>query len=445
LNDIKIQFNTQDRRTGARQTLPELLALTQKDSGKSEEDVFCMANIKDMGFYLGKKKPEDITSNYLDHPINELVAYNMTAAVSIYDKDYSKAFTAQTQAVTCFLKIFADLKEQNWTLSILYQMLLDLRRMARIADRAQMALFKHKPDKNCPIGERSMLEIAADLYMQAFRTCVADNRADIGSTKRWGILFITNQLFKIYFMINKLHLLKPLLRAVDQCDLKDRFPLSQRVTYKFFQGRKALFENDYVSATDCLEFAFTHCHKGSTQNKRQILLYLIPVKLIKGSLPTLEFLQEHLLDGMFGGIVNSMKSGDLELFDKTLEDNMQELVRNRILLAVEKLRVVVQRTLFKKIHAIIGSEMEATARANGEDAEKAKNKSNLLPLKALHDALADYENTVRENDDLLDKTETECIVSALIANGYMKGYIAHAHEKVVMSRKNPFPIISTIQ
>ena len=61
-----------------------------------------------------------------------------------------------------------------------------------------------------------------------------------------------------------------------------------------------------------------------------------------------------------------------------------------------------------------------------------------------YDVLAAYENTVRENDDRLDKTETECIVSALIANGYMKGYIAHAHEKVVMSRKDPFPVISTI-
>ena len=91
--------------------------------------------------------------------------------------------------------------------------------------------------------------------MQCFRTCVADTRADISCTKKWGILFITNQLFKIYFMINKLHLLKPLIRAVDACDLKTQFPLAQRVTYSFFQGRKALFENDYNALIiDCFWF-----------------------------------------------------------------------------------------------------------------------------------------------------------------------------------------------
>ena len=109
--------------------------------------------------------------------------------------------------------------------------------------------------------------------MQCFRTCVADTRASINCSKKWGILFITNQLFKIYFMINKLHLLKPLIRAVDACDLKTQFPLGQRVTYSFFQGRKALFENDYDLASKSLEFAFKKCHISSSQNKQQILIY----------------------------------------------------------------------------------------------------------------------------------------------------------------------------
>ena len=61
-----------------------------------------------------------------------------------------------------------------------------------------MALFKHNSKVNCPVGEQSMLEKAAGLYMECFRTCVGDTRADLSCTKKKGILFITNQLFKIY-------------------------------------------------------------------------------------------------------------------------------------------------------------------------------------------------------------------------------------------------------
>lgn len=86
---------------------------------------------------------------------------------------------------------------------------------------------------------------------------------------------------------------------------------------------------------------------------------------------------------------------------------------------------MVQRTLFKKIHGAIRADIE---RAHEEEhkgnAEAKAPRTNLLPLQALHDTLADYENSVRENGDLLDDIETECVVSALIANGYMKGYSA---------------------
>lgn len=137
-----------------------------------------------------------------------------------------------------------------------------------------------------------------------------------------------------------------------------------------------------------------------------------------------------------------MKSGDLMLFDNTIEDNMDELVKHRILLTVEKLRVVVQRTLFKKVHKIISADIEELHRMENGEAGDKKPRTHLLSLEALHHTLAEYENPQRDNDDFLDETETECIVSALIANGYMKGYIAHTHKKIVMSQKDPFPIIS---
>ena len=39
------------------------------------------------------------------------------------------------------------------------------------------------------------------------------------------MLNLVNQLFKIYFKLNKLHLTKPLIRAVDSSPLRDKYCL----------------------------------------------------------------------------------------------------------------------------------------------------------------------------------------------------------------------------
>ena len=76
------------------------------------------------------------------------------------------------------------MKEENWALPIMQTLILDLRNFARRADKR----CSGKP------GERQ--EKAAGTMMNAFRVCVADNRAKADDTKKWGMLFVVNQLFK---------------------------------------------------------------------------------------------------------------------------------------------------------------------------------------------------------------------------------------------------------
>ena len=59
------------------------------------------------------------------------------------------------------------------------------------------------------------------------------------------MLALVNQLFKVYFHINKLHLCKPLIRAIESSPYKDHFSLGQWVTYKYYVGKKAMFDSDY--------------------------------------------------------------------------------------------------------------------------------------------------------------------------------------------------------
>ena len=141
-----------------------------------------------------------------------------------------------------------------------------------------------------------MLEKAAELIMNCFRSCAVDSKSSEDVTKRWGMLNLTNQLFKIYFRLNKLHLCKPLIRAIEASPLKDRYPKSQQVTYKYYVGRKNMFDSDFKAAEEYLSFAFEHCHKSSKVNKRQILTYLIPVKMLLGHMPTSGVLQKYDLE-----------------------------------------------------------------------------------------------------------------------------------------------------
>jgi len=59
------------------------------------------------------------------------------------------------------------------------------------------------------------------------------------------MLMLVNQLFKIYFRINRLQLCKPLIRAIESQPIRDKFPVHQMVTYKYYVGRKAMFDSEF--------------------------------------------------------------------------------------------------------------------------------------------------------------------------------------------------------
>lgn len=67
--------------------------------------------------------------------------------------------------------------------------------------------------------------------------------------KKLAALDVVNVSIKIYFRLNTLRLCKNLIRTVDsrQFAAFDAFPAAQRVTYKFYVGRLAVFDENYVS------------------------------------------------------------------------------------------------------------------------------------------------------------------------------------------------------
>ena len=259
------------------------------------------------------------------------------------------------------------------------------------------------------------LEKAAEHIMTCFRTCALDSKSSDEVTKRWGMLNIVNQLFKIYFQTNKMHLSKPLIRAIEASPFKERYPKSQQVTYKYYVGRKHMFDYNFKAAEEYLTFAFEHCHISSKANKRHILTYLIPVKMLLGQMPNHAILQKYDLM-QFDEVVKAVKQGNLLRLNSALEANERFFIKAGIYLMLEKLKIITYRNLFKKVALLM--------------------KTHQIPVEAFLIAL----KMMKVED--IDADETQCIIANLIFEGKIKGYISHQHQKVVVSKKDAFPPLS---
>ncbi|NXJ77402.1 PCID2 protein, partial [Trogon melanurus] len=345
--------------------------------------------------------PEEKCQQVLEPPYDEMFAAHLRCTYAVGNHDFIEAYKCQT----VIYKIFYFSR----ALPIMYAVALDLRIFANNADQQLVKKGKSK------VGD--MLEKAAELLMSCFRVCASDTRAGIEDSKKWGMLFLVNQLFKIYFKINKLHLCKPLIRAIDSSNLKDEYSMAQRVTYRYYVGRKAMFDSDFKQAEEYLSFAFEHCHRSSQKNKRMILIYLLPVKMLLGHMPTVQLLKKYDLM-QFAEVTKAVSEGNLLLLNEALTKHETFFIRCGIFLILEKLKIITYRNLFKKVYLLL--------------------KTHQLSLDAFLFALK-----FMQVDDV-DIDEVQCILANLIYMGHIKGYISHQHQKLVVSKQNPFPPLSTV-
>lgn len=337
--------------------------------------------------------------------LEEILIAHLLCVKALQSNDYQEAYKQQSACVTAVVKLLQSQKEENWTLPLMYTVCLDLRLVAQ------------KTEKESGEAAGNILEKAAECLLACFRVCAADNRSSDTETKRLGMLTLVNQLLKVYFRINKLHLCKPLIRAIDSSPFKDNFSLSQQITYRYFVGRKAMFDSDYKLADEYLTYAFENCHIKSIKNKRLILIYLVPVKMLLGYMPPKRILEKYDVL-QFWDLVEAVKQGNLKRIDEVMELHGLFFIKAGIYLIVEKLKIIAYRNLFKKVYL-------------------AEN-THQIPVSSLQAAL----HVMGQED--VDSNETQCLVANLIYDGKIKGYISYQHQKVVVSKQNPFPPLTSL-
>jgi hypothetical protein len=279
-------------------------------------------------------------------PFDEIVAAHLKAVECVNNGDYIGSYTAQSVVVQSFNKILLTQKDENWGIPVLITLIRDLRELAVKADKQMTVRGKGRPG--------DIQEKAAEILMSSFRVCVTDLRAAREQSKKWGTLPVINQLFKVYFKINKLNLMKPLIRAVEQSNLRNECQIGQLVTYSYFVGRKAIFDSDFKAADENLTFAFERCHRAAKRNKRRILTYLIPVKMLLGQIPSYRLLQKYsLLE--FAGIATALQQGNVLALNGAIDRNEKFFIQCGTYLILEKLTVLAYRNLFKRVYLLLGT------------------------------------------------------------------------------------------
>lgn len=395
--------------TTMNQYLQQIDEALQQGRGKKAAELLSCKHAHSASSRLQVEDPEPAVQRVMDAPWDEVVCQHLRCLYHMNNYSFVDAYKEQAVLVQLFTKIFQSLKEENWALPIMYTVCLDLRLFASQADMQLSKKSKGKP------GET--LEKAAEFLMGCFRVCASDNRSSLENSKRRGMLNLVNQLFKIYFKINKLHLCKPLIRAIESSALKDHFSISQLVTYRYYVGQKAMFDSDFKNAEEYLTFAFLRCDKDSVHNKRLILIYLIPVKMLLGHMPSEALLRKYDLM-QFAEVVSAVTEGNLTRLDKALAANEDFFIKSGIYLILERLKVITYRNLFKKVYLLL--------------------KTHQIPVEAFLVAMKFMKV------DEVDMDELHCIIANLIYEGKIKGYISLQHQKLVVSKQSAFPRLSTL-
>ncbi|KAF9130842.1 COP9 signalosome (CSN) subunit, partial [Mortierella sp. 14UC] len=124
-------------------------------------------------------------------------------------------------------------------------------------------------------------------------------------------------------------------------------------------------------------------------NRRLVLHYLIPTRLLHGSLPSSRLLEEFPeLSALYRPLALAIKTGNVQLFDEAL-----------FLLS---------------------------------------DKSNKLNIEQFQRALAFVGVHI-------DEEEVECMLANMIYRGYIRGYLSHEKKVLVLSQKDPFPGLESQQ
>jgi hypothetical protein len=240
-----------------------------------------------------------------------------------------------------------------------------------------------------------------------------------------GLYRIASVLYSTYHQLGLHNNYKSLMRLMDSTkDLPPFkiYPKAHRVAYKYEVGLLAFIQEEYAKAIECLLYAFELCHKNHASNRERILTYLIPCRMIQGTLPHDALLAHYpRIQTLYQPLVASIRNGDVGTFARHLQQHEHVFLKDGTFVALEACKLICMRTLCRQVWTIL-------------------NQSSRISFQAFEVAF----RQCRLRDVMLDTGDVdadavECMLANLIYKGYMRGYLSHEHKMAVLSKVDAFP------
>ncbi|KAL8273506.1 hypothetical protein Esti_002572 [Eimeria stiedai] len=258
--------------------------------------------------------------------------------------------------------------------------------------------------------------------LNAIRPKLGKVRGDEG--RHGAYLVLLGQSIKRCLQLGNMQMAAGFLKLCDSRQINfSHAPRGPMVNFRYYLGRLYMQQEQFDQSECELVWAFSNCPPSRLSVRRNILECLVATRLRMGKLPSAELLEKYQMKHYLG-IISAMKTGNLSLFDKTLEENESVLIKHGTILCVERLRFIVFRTLMKRMKDWWAKSGLAT-------------KANIVPI-AVFTAAVKW-----QSDELFDDDEMACISANLIRMGFIKGYISWEHMVIVYSNQEPFPSLKS--
>eukprot|EP00818_Percolomonas_sp_WS_P003883 CAMPEP_0117445830 /NCGR_PEP_ID=MMETSP0759-20121206/6009_1 /TAXON_ID=63605 /ORGANISM="Percolomonas cosmopolitus, Strain WS" /LENGTH=462 /DNA_ID=CAMNT_0005238041 /DNA_START=13 /DNA_END=1404 /DNA_ORIENTATION=- len=249
--------------------------------------------------------------------------------------------------------------------------------------------------------------------LMTLRNKTGRDRADKSISKKVVMLPIINYQFLIYFRIDNINMCETILIQIDGTNLFYPFQLedystADQVTFDYYAGRVKLFTSEYAEASERLMRAFTRTPRRATQNKKLILRNLICVNLMMGRYPPKNLLAKYNMQ-YYEQLVRACATGNLKTLFAELDKHQSLWMKNGTYLLLERTKIIAYRNFLRRVCKVISS---------GDwrfELDKFRVAFKVVGLD-------------------MDENEVEGIVSNLIYQGYISGYISHAHQKLVTAK-----------
>jgi hypothetical protein len=266
---------------------------------------------------------------------------------------------------------------------------------------------------------QSQWEKAVRAIFRCFQ-CILSDRDPSPAGRQRIVLVVANLLFKLYFRLNQVRMCETVARNIVASGANfNNYSRAERVGYRYYLGRYYLTQQQFRRSRSHLVWALQHCSVRHHGNRRLILAYLVTASLPIGIFPSADILRSCGLEALFGPLVQALVKGDYRGFHRHLRFHHEAFHLYGIYLYLaSRCDMVLFRSLLRRTVLLTLT-------------QGAVQKTPHIRLDVLRQAI----QFATEDDIPWDVSDVEHLCVSLIDVGFIKGYIHHDRQLLVLDKK----------